>query len=162
MVVLYFVGRSRQGAEEEFSAKSGLELDGKFFASRFESGKLGFTMSGKNFQYFPESGRAEVMEPLIRINSTNQPVIVSGKSAKYFNAGKRIEIKDQVEIISGDYKAETPALSYDVAHRVCASPEQIRVTGNGLELTGRGYIFDLSKGNMEILSEVKGIFKKQG
>jgi LPS export ABC transporter protein LptC len=162
MVALYFVGRNRQGAEEEFSAKSGLELEGKFFASRFESGKLGFSISGKNFQYYPESGGAELREPVIQINSASQPVTVTGRSAKYFNDAKRIEIKDQVVIITANYKAETPALSYDAAHRVCTSPEQIRVTGNGLELTGRGYIFDLSKGHIEILSEVKSVFKEQG
>ena len=162
MVALYFLGRSRGGGSEDFSSRAGLELKGEFAASRFASGDLQFWMKGNHFQYFPERDQAEVAEPVVEIRSGESPVLVKSRSAQYLTGQKRIEMKDGVEIIARDYQAETPALSFDVERQIGESREQLRVIGKGLELTGRGYLFDLGRGHIEIWSGVKGRFKKQG
>ena len=161
MVGLYFLGRAKDARLEEVSLRSDLELQGKFTVSRFEKGNLTFLLQGKNFSYFQNSSQARLMNPELKISSEKDPIIVKGKTARYFGGQKRVDIEDQVEITYKGYLAQTPALSYDIDRKVCTSREKITVSGNGLEMEGEGYTFDLDAGRVEIDSGVKGKFKKQ-
>ena len=161
MVGLYFLGRAKDARLEQLSLRSDLELQGKFTVSRFEKGNLTFLLQGKNFQYFQNSSQARLSNPELKISSGKEPIIIKGKTARYFGGQKRVDIEDQVEITYRGYLAQTPALSYDIDRKVCTSREKISVFGNGLEMEGEGYTFDLDAGRVEIDSGVKGRFKKQ-
>jgi LPS export ABC transporter protein LptC len=161
MVGLYFLGRAKDARLEKLSLRSDLELQGKFTVSRFEKGKLTFLLSGKDFQFFQDRGQAKLTNPELKINSEKEPVFVRGKTARYFQSEKRVDLEDGVEITYQGYLAATPALSYDIDHKICTSPEKIKVSGNGLEMEGEGYTFDLGAGQVEINSGVRGKFTKQ-
>lgn len=161
MVGLYFLGRAKDARLEDVSLQSDLELQGKFLISRFENGDQTFLLQGKNFQYFQDRGQAELLDPELEIITSKEPILVRGKTAKYFSAEKRVDITGQVEINYQGYLAKTPALSYDIERKVGQSPEKIQVTGNGAEMEGVGYIFDLGNGKIEVNSGVKGRFTKQ-
>lgn len=161
MAGLYFLGRGREGRQEQIFARSGLELQGGFFASRFENGALSFSLQGRDFNYYPDQGRAEMSEPSVKIFALEETVLVKGKTARFLAKTRRIEIEDQVEVRVRDYLAQTPALSCDLDQRICRGEKQIAVSGRGVELTGQGYIFDLGRGRIKILSGVKGKFKQE-
>jgi len=160
MILLYFLGRAKDNGVIPPETSSDLEMQGNFLASRFENGDLKFWMLGKNLSYSQASGNAELANPVINVSSQKDPILIKGGRAQYIREGKLIHLDNQVEITSQDYVAQTPSLVYDLGRKECRSDQAIVVRGKGMELQGKGYVFNVGSGRISILSGVKGRFKK--
>jgi LPS export ABC transporter protein LptC len=160
MILLYFIGRARDHGGNETGPNSDLEMQGKFLASRFENGDLKFWMLGKDFSYSQGNGNAELANPVINVSNEKVSVMIKGGKAQYLKESKVIHLDNQVEITSQRYIAQTPSLVYDLGRKECRSDREIVVHGNGMELQGKGYIYNVGNGRISILSGVKGRFKK--
>jgi LPS export ABC transporter protein LptC len=162
MVALYFVGRVKERPEEKVALKYDLEMKDNVYVARFEDGLLKFTMRGKDLRIDQTFGRAWIDSPVIIIKRGEEaPVTVTAGSGKYLSIKKLMVLADGVEIKSEDYVAETPELFYSTGSKTVESEEVIKVSGKGMELTGKGYLFNLESGDIEIRSNVKGRFEKQ-
>ncbi len=161
MVSLYFIGRAKNMEPKKFSSKADLELPGKVFVSRFEDDKLRLVLKGHDLDYDQAPGQATLLNPEIEIYNDKGTVVVNAAKGSYLNPDGNILLKDGVVINFQKYQARTNSLIYNVKSEVAESEEEIEVSGKGLELKGKGYRFDLNKGEMEIKSAVKGKFKKK-
>ena len=160
MILLYFLGRAKDNGVIPPETSSDLEMQGNFLASRFENGDLKFWMLGKDFSYAQAKGNAEMASPVINVCGEKEPILIKGGRAQYIKEGRLIHLDNQVEITSQGYVAQTPALVYDLDRKECRSDEKIVVHGNGMELQGKGYVFNVGSGRISILSGVKGRFRK--
>jgi LPS export ABC transporter protein LptC len=160
MILLYYLGRARDTGGNETRVRSDLEMQGKFLASRFENGDLKFWMLGKDFSYSQAQGDAELADPVINVTSQKDPILIKAQRARYVKEGKLIHLDRQVEITSRDFVAQTPSLVYDLDRKEGRSDQEITVRGKGMELQGKGYIFNVGSGKISIRSGVKGRFKK--
>jgi len=79
----------------------------------------------------------------------NQPVAIKGLEIKFF--------EEDGETVSS--RITSPACDYDAAAREVKSETPIRITGDGYEITGTGYVFDLETNRLEIHSESRVRFK---
>jgi len=160
MVALYFIGRARNMEQSSFKTSADLELKGKVFVSRFENGALRLNLTGKNLLYNQRDDQAVLSEPVLEIWDQKGMTQVQGKNGIYDNQRGVVHLRDGVEILYQDYRAETLSLDYNVKDEIAESDQEIRIKGKELDLKGKGYKFDLKKGEMELKSEVKGKIKK--
>jgi|GEM_PF-3097157 len=160
MVALYFIGRARNMEQRSFKTSADLELKGKVFVSRFENGALRLNLTGKNLLYNQRDDQAVLSEPVLEIWDQKGMTQVQGKNGIYDNQRGVVHLRDGVEILYQDYRAETLSLDYNVKDEIAESDQEIRIKGKELDLKGKGYKFDLKKGEMELKSEVKGKIKK--
>jgi len=160
MVALYFIGRARNMEQSSFKTSADLELKGKVFVSSFENGALRLNLTGKNLLYNQRDDQAVLSEPVLEIWDQKGMTQVQGKNGIYDNQRGVVHLRDGVEILYQDYRAETLSLDYNVKDEIAESDQEIRIKGKELDLKGKGYKFDLKKGEMELKSEVKGKIKK--
>ncbi len=160
MVALYFIGRAKNMEQKTHTAKADLELKGKVFMARFENGQLRLASSGRDLLYQQESGEAVFSQPAAEIFDPKGPVRIQSREARYYQEEGRIRFQDDVMIDFQGYRATTATMDYQVKDELATGDGEIRIEGKDLNLTGKGFVFDGKKGEMELKSRVKGKIQK--
>lgn len=161
MIAFYFTGRAKNIKQDVYSPDAEMELKGRVFLSRFENGELRLVLKGKNLSYDRGQNEAVLFKPEIEIKGESGEILVNAGRGVSLNNGDSFQLIDGVRIIYDRYQAVSDSLNYNLKTGLVESDDEIEIKGRGMELSGKGYKFDTKKGEIQILSSVKGRFKKQ-
>lgn len=162
IVLLYFLGRSREMIEEDISSSAELELRGKFSVARYEQGELKLWSQGKEFRYFRENGNYEILEPAFEFETEQGKILVRGEKAVNQSNENRIQISGAVEVKGKDFMAFSELLNYEPGSGMISGDKRIKLQGAGWEVEGTNYKLMLEEKKFELSNGVKGRFEKQG
>ncbi len=127
-------------------------------------GQVRYTLTARRMMHFEDDDSAELELPVLAFSDQQRQFTIRAQRAIYYQQQNLIHLHDNVMIRkhsgqTGELSIQTDYLKINTQSRVAETDQLARISTPELKLQSIGLIYDNQKGNLKLLSAVRGTYE---